>query len=107
MDRRQFVAGLFGVAGAATLAGLASPVEALAGVPVGNPVAGKGILDELQDLDTGLDEGDLQIGPEPVRHRRRHRRRRRRTWRRVCRRVFHRGRRRRRCFRERVFIWIY
>ena len=109
MDRRHFLAGLLGVAGAATIATVLKPVEAAAGMP------GTGILDQIDDpIEDGLDLESDEAVVEKVWHRgyphrgRRHRRgRRRRHWRRVCRRFWHRGRWRRRCRREPVFIWLY
>jgi len=111
MDRRLFLAGLFGVAGASALATIVRPVEAVAGIPGGGP----GILDELDDpVANDLEAGPEIAEPEPVWHRgyphagwRRRRRRRIRRWRRVCRRVWYRGRRRTRCFRRRVWVWVY
>ncbi|TIU37572.1 MAG: protamine-2 (modular protein), partial [Mesorhizobium sp.] len=43
MDRRSFLTAMFGIAGAAALAGAIRPIEAVAGVPG----AGNGILDEI------------------------------------------------------------
>jgi hypothetical protein len=109
MDRRLFLAGLFGVAGATALATVAKPVEALAGVPG----SGSGILDALDDpVMDELETTPESAEPEPVwhrgyRHGRRRRRRRGRRWRRICRRYWYRGRRQRRCFRRRVSFWIY
>ncbi len=106
MDRRLFLTGLLGLAGAAAVAGATRPTQALAGVPRGN-----GILDEL-DADTiGFDGDAGTAGVLDVQYRRRdhwHRpppRRRRRVWRRVCRSYWRHGRRRVRCWRERVWIW--
>ncbi|PTE08504.1 protamine-2 (modular protein) [Mesorhizobium helmanticense] len=107
MDRRLFLTGMFGIAGAAALASAVRPVNAVAGVPA----ARSGILDELEAQDKEVfEDGDTQAELEPVRHRhghwRRHnRRRRRRVWRRVCRRYWRHGRRRTRCYRERVWVW--
>ncbi|MGE0280832.1 MAG: protamine-2 (modular protein) [Rhizobiaceae bacterium] len=111
MDRRLFLAGLFGVAGTAALATVARPVDAAAGVP-GN---GPGILDALDDpVVDELDVGPETAEPELIWHRgyyhegrRRRRRRRRHAWRTVCRRYWDRGRWRRRCYRRRVSFWIY
>ncbi|TIP96655.1 MAG: protamine-2 (modular protein), partial [Mesorhizobium sp.] len=47
MDRRLFLTGVFGVAGAAALASAVRPINAVAGVPS----AGSGILDELDALE--------------------------------------------------------
>ena len=115
MERRLFLTGLLGVAGAATLASLAGPSKAVAGIPAGN-----GILDELDKPDMAVFEGDDdQTEVELVSHRRHHhggygdwrwrhrRRRRRRGWRHVCRRVWRHGRWRRRCWRERYWINIW
>lgn len=110
MDRRLFLTGLLGLAGAATVAGVTRPAQALAGVPGGN-----GILDELDRSDASLfDDGSAEV--VDVQYRRDHwhrppphrppRRRRRRVWRRVCRRYWSHGRRRVRCWRERVWVWI-
>ncbi|MEW6633479.1 MAG: protamine-2 (modular protein) [Pseudomonadota bacterium] len=111
MERRLFLTGLLGVAGAAALASLAGPSKAVAGIPAGN-----GILGELDKPDMTVSEGDDQPEVELVsyhhRHHRHHwrwrhhRRGRRRGWRRVCRRVWHRGRWHRRCWREHYWIWL-
>lgn len=109
MDRRLFLTGLFGMAGATALSSVLRPAEALAGVP-----SGRGILDEL-DAPEIVEEDDLDAQAEPVRHRhghhhrhhRRRRRRRRREWRRYCRRVWVNGYRRRRCRRRRVWVWYW
>lgn len=106
MDRRNFLAGLCGVAGAAAIVSVMKPVEAAA-------MPGKGILDAIDDPVAN----DLEIEPsedgvvEQIRHRRWHRRRyggrRRHSWRRVCSRYWRHGRWRRRCFRRRVWIGFY
>jgi hypothetical protein len=109
MDRRLFLTGLFGMAGATALSSVLRPAKALAGVPTG-----RGILDEL-DAQEVVEEDDLDAQAEPVRHRhghhhhhhRRRRRRRRREWRRHCRRVWVNGYRRRRCRRRRVWVWYW
>lgn len=107
MDRRLFLTGLLGVAGAAMVARVVQPERALAGVPN----VGDGILDELKSSEPEFfDGGDETAEAEPVwhrgrPHRGRRRRRRRRAWRRYCRRQFFAGRWRRRCFRRR--IWVY
>lgn len=106
MDRRLFLTGMLGLAGAAAITSV-RPDNALAGVPTG-----RGILDELDapaaDL---LEEDDPEVEAEPVRHRswhrRRRRRRRRRAWRRYCRRYWRAGRWRRRCRRRRVWVWYW
>jgi hypothetical protein len=107
MDRRLFLTGMLGVAGAAAVATALRPVEAVAGVP-----NGRGILDELEGSSPELlDEGDLQADIMDISHRRHHhhhrrrRRHRRRVWRRVCRRFYRHGRWHRRCRRERVWVW--
>ncbi|CDX61746.1 conserved exported hypothetical protein [Mesorhizobium plurifarium] len=115
MERRLFLTGMLGVAGAAALASLAGPSKAVAGIPAGN-----GILDELDKPDMAVFEGDDdQAEVELVSHHRHHhggyghwrwrhrRRRRRRGWRHVCRRVWRHGRWRRRCWRERYWINIW
>ncbi|TGQ05589.1 MULTISPECIES: protamine-2 (modular protein) [unclassified Mesorhizobium] len=111
MERRLFLTGMLGVAGAAALASLAGPGKAVAGIPGGN-----GILDELDKPDNAVFEGDDPAEVELVSHRRhyygdwrwRHRRRRRRRgWRHVCRRYWRHGRWRRRCWRERYWINIW
>ncbi|MBX3597100.1 MAG: twin-arginine translocation signal domain-containing protein [Rhizobiaceae bacterium] len=110
MERREFLTGLFAIAGVATIAGVVRPAEAIAGMPVAQP--GPGILDELDDAVFDPVEG--VPSPEEVNHRRRHwrrhhrhhRRHRRRVWRRVCRRYWRDGRWRRRCWRERVWIYV-
>ncbi|AZV18264.1 MAG: protamine-2 (modular protein) [Mesorhizobium sp.] len=104
MDRRLFLTGMLGLAGAATVVAIARPATALAGIPDTGP----GILDELDkssDDILGPDGPDVQDGVEFVRHRRWHRRRRRRGWRRVCRRYWRNGYWRRRCFRR--SFWIH
>lgn len=105
MDRRLFLTGMFGIAGAAALASTVRPINAVAGVPT----ARRGILDELEapDVET-FDDDETQAELQPVYHRRWHmpRRRRRRAWRRVCRVYWRNGYRRRRCFRRRVWVWF-
>ncbi|TIT99480.1 MAG: protamine-2 (modular protein) [Mesorhizobium sp.] len=91
MERRLFLTGMLGVAGAAALAGLAGPGKAVAGIPKGN-----GILDELDKPDPAIYEEDDQDLVQPAQYyyrRRRYyrdryyrdryyrRRRRRRVWR--------------------------
>jgi len=113
MERRLFLTGMLGVAGAAALASLAGPSKAVAGIPSGN-----GILDELDKPDNAVFDGEEPADVELVSHRRhhhgydhwrwRHRRRgRRRGWRHVCRRFWHHGRWRRRCRRERVWVGFW
>jgi len=108
MDRRLFLTGLLGVAGAAAVVRVMQPAEALAGVPN----VGDGILDELNASEPEFFDGsDEAVEAEPVWHRGRphrgRRRRRRRAWRRYCRRQFFNGRWRRRCFRRRVWVWYW
>lgn len=103
MDRRMFLTGMLGVAGAAALAGVVRPPTALAGVPN----ARGGILDELDSPDVETEGAEIQPELEPIQYRRRdrrHRRRRRRVWRRICRRYWRHGRRRVRCYRRRVWV---
>ncbi|WP_245322114.1 protamine-2 (modular protein) [Mesorhizobium sp. WSM1497] len=90
---------MFGIAGAAALAGTVRPFEAVAGVPS----ARNGILDELETPQAEPFDEDAQADVQPVNHRDWHRRRhhRRRGWRRVCRRYWRHGRRRVRCYRRR------
>lgn len=106
MDRRKFLTGVLGLAGATAVATVARPFQAEAGVP-----AGRGILGELDVPAHAVDDGEARI--EPVQDRRRRRRddrrrgRRRREWRRVCRPVRdRRGRRRTVCRRERVWVTL-
>jgi len=111
MDRRLFVTGLFGVAGAAALAAVVTPrAEALAGVPADETAAGSSVLPNLEDLKADPDEtaGTVQEAGEQLawHHGHRHRRRRRRRWRRYCRREFWHGYWRRRCRRRPVWIWL-
>jgi hypothetical protein len=118
MERRLFLTGMLGVAGAAAFASLAGPSKAIAGIPAGN-----GILDELDKPDNAVFDGEDPAEVELVSHHRRHygghwrgrhghwggrRRGRRRGWRHVCRRFWHRGRWHRRCRRERFWInfWL-
>jgi len=114
MERRLFLTGMLGVAGAAALASLAGPAKAVAGIPKGN-----GILDELDKPDPAIYEEDDQADLlQPAQYYRRryyrdryyrdryYRRRRRRGWRRVCRRYWRYGRRHVRCSRRRVWIWF-
>lgn len=103
MDRRVFLTGMLGLAGAAAMAGALRPGSAVAGIPAGN-----GILDEL-DAPAADILGPDPAQAEPVQYRR-HRppprpRRRRPVWRRVCRQYWDRGRRRVRCYRRRVWVW--
>ena len=111
MERRLFLTGMLGVAGAAALTSLAGPSKAVAGIPSGN-----GILDELDKPENAVFEGDDPAEVELVSHRHHHRgdwywgrrrRRRRRGWRHVCRRYWRHGRWRRRCWRERYWINIW
>jgi len=102
MDRRLFLTGLLGLAGAATIAGVTRPAQAMTGLP-----GGSGILDELEASSADLiDAGDGPAEVIEIDHRRHHRRRqRRRVWRRVCRRYRRHGRWLTRCHRERVWVW--
>lgn len=111
MERRLFLTGMLGVAGAVAFASVAGSGRALAGVPQGN-----GILDELDKPEAAVFESDDGVELEQVSHRRRHRyygdryygeRRRRRGWRRVCRRYWRHGRRHVRCWRERVWLRVW
>lgn len=103
MDRRSFLTGMLGLAGAAAIITAVKPSTALAGMP-----SRPGILDELETVDTA-DGNSTDI--ELVNHRRDHRRhhprrpRRRQEWRTVCRRYRRHGRWYRRCHRERVWVW--
>lgn len=117
MDRRLFLTGLLGIAGAATIGRIVQPESASAGVPGGS----MGILDELKEPVVDAAD-DAAVEPELVDHRpghygrhrryygprhhyRPHRRRRRRAYRRVCERYRRHGRWHRRCYRRRV--WVY
>ena len=111
MDRRTFLTGVLGLAGAAAVATAVRPVNAVAGVP-----NARGILDELDssapDVADDGGEADVKLADYHRGHWRRHhhrqrRRHRRRVWRRVCRRYWHHGRWRRSCRRERVWVWFY
>jgi len=105
MDRRLFLTGLLGLAGAAALSKIAGPTEAEAAV-----VKPSGILDEL---DASSPEEVTEVDHRPG-HGRRDRRddrrpgrrhgRRRRVTRRVCRRVRRHGRWEQRCRREKVWV---
>jgi hypothetical protein len=112
MDRRTFLAGVLGLAGASTLAVIARPASAVAGVPNTS-----GVLDELDaspiDTADGFDQPEVELVNHRWRrwhhrphhgHRRRHRRR---VWRRICHRYWHHGRWHRRCYRRRVWVWSY
>jgi hypothetical protein len=104
MDRRLFLTGMLGLAGATALSSVVMTDSAQAGIPTG-----KGILDELDAPAEEFEEGNLEA--EPMNHRRGHhrrrRRRRRRVWRRYCRREWYHGRWRRRCRRRRVWVWYW
>lgn len=118
MERRLFLTGLLGVAGAAGVAAVL-PRQALAAVPMGPLAEPKSVLpdlsapaDEAYEPDElgGQDElGELDEGVQLANHRRNHRRRRVRRWRRRCRTRWIHGRRRRRCRREPYwhFIWFW
>ncbi|MBS9719274.1 protamine-2 (modular protein) [Tianweitania sp. BSSL-BM11] len=105
MDRRHFITGLFGLAGAVAVAKVVGPTEADAAV-----VKPEGILDELDASTPEVTEIDHRRGHRDRRRHGRHlhdrRHRRRRVTRRVCRRVRRHGRWERRCWRERVWINI-
>ena len=112
MDRRLFVTGLVGVAGAAALAAVVSPhAEALAGVLPDGPPPGARVLPNLDDLKADPDEVETAAPDEGVQlasHRYRHYRRYRRwRWHRYCRRYWHHGYWRRRCYRRRSRVWIW
>lgn len=103
MDRRLFLTGLLGLAGATAVGSVIKPDSAQAAIV--NP--GNGILDELDE--PGVTEINHRRGHRG-RGRRHHGRRRpgrgrrRKVWRRVCGRVRIRGRLRRRCWDEPVWI---
>jgi len=106
MDRRLFLTGMLGLAGAAAVASVVRPGSAEAGIP-----NSRGILDELDgpgedvfDDGAALTQVNHRHGHWGHHHRPRHRRR-RRVWRRVCRRYWRHGRYRVRCRRERVWVW--
>lgn len=117
MERRQFLMSALGLAGAAVMVSAIRPGQALAGVAA----PGSGILDELDQAQPAVLDGDVEAQVEEVEHRRWHRRgwddrpwrrpfydgprygRHRPRWRRVCRRVWRRGNWRVRCWRERVW----
>lgn len=101
MDRRLFLTGLLGVAGAAAVATVVRPTPAMA-APLRPGVLD--LLDEPVD-DAMAQDGDAKV--EKVWHRHWHRpRRRRRIWRRVCRRYWRNGRWRTRCTRQRVWVFF-
>lgn len=104
MDRRLFLTGLLGFAGATAIGSMIKPESAAAAVI--NP--GNGILDELDESGPEVTEVNHRRGHRRRGHRhhgrRRPGRRRRRAWRRVCGRVRIRGRLRRRCWDE--LVWI-
>ncbi|MBN9077630.1 MAG: protamine-2 (modular protein) [Rhizobiales bacterium] len=112
MDRRSFLTGVLGFAGAAAVITAVRPVNAFAGVP-----NARGILDALEASPTEVaDDGgqaEVELVDDRRDYRRRHhhhhhrRRHRRPVWRRVCRRYWHHGRWHRRCRRERVWVWYY
>lgn len=102
MDRRLFLTGLLGLAGATAIGSVIGPERAEAAIV--NP--GDGILDELDASEATEVNHRRGHGRRRDRHGRRRpgRRRRRRVWRRVCGRVRVRGRWRRRCWDEPVWI---
>ncbi|MFC3220626.1 protamine-2 (modular protein) [Tianweitania populi] len=104
MERRHFLTGLLGLAGAVAVAKVVGPTEADAAV-----VKPSGILDDLDastpEVTEVRDHRDLRRHDRRGHGRRHDRRgRRRRVSRQVCRRVRHHGRWERRCRRERVWI---
>lgn len=109
MERRHFLIGLFGLAGAAAVTGVLGPQP----VEAAMPRSGNGILDAIDDEVSGLDEpeylddGEVELVNHRPGHRRPRRRRRRRVWRRVCTRVRHHGRWVRRCYRRRVWVSVW
>ncbi len=115
MERRLFLTGLIGVAGTAGIAAML-PRQALAAVPMGPAPQANSVLPDLSAPSDeaiepeGLDElGDLDEGVQLANHRRNHRRRRVRRWRRRCRSRWHNGHWRRRCRREPYwhFVWFW
>lgn len=118
MDRRLFLRGMIGLAGAMGMAAIARPELTEAGIPNGT-----GILDELNTSSPDFSDEIMTAQPELVdsrgrhsRHRSRHpgyrrhsyrprRRHRRQVWQRVCERYRYHGHWRRRCYRRRV--WVY
>lgn len=111
MERRLFLTGMLGAAGAVAFAGLARPGRAVAGVPDGNGILDELDKDDLDRSDAAVFEGDDQAEVEQISHRRWHRRHRRygrrRAWRRVCRSYWRRGRRHVRCWRRRVWVSVW
>lgn len=119
MERRLFLTGLLGVAGAAGAAAVL-PRQALATVPMGPRPQPNSVLPDLSAPGDepfepeGLDElgeqdgpGELEEGFQLANHRRRHRRRRVRRWRNRCRWRRVNGHLRRRCRREPYFLWLW
>jgi hypothetical protein len=114
IDRRLFVTGLFGVAGAGAVAALLPPSsEAIAKI-LTDEDPNSNILPNLDELqadpagDTAAPEDGQQLAwhygiPHGTRRRRR---RRVRRWRRICRREWWSGAYRRRCRRRPFWIWI-
>lgn len=116
MDRRLFLTGILGIAGATAIGTLSRPGSAMAGMPETRG----GILDALDTPvtdewsdDFASDDADAKLEPAQYRrrrervHRRQRRRQKRRSWRKVCRRVWYRGRRQVRCYRKRVWVWFW
>jgi hypothetical protein len=103
MDRRLFLTGMIALAGSAVATSLVQPVKAL---PVGLK-PGDGILDELASGSENVVEPGSEVMPVNHRSWHRRRRRRRRVWRRYCRSYWRRGRRIRRCYRRRVWVWYW
>lgn len=103
MHRRSFLTGVLGLAGAAAVVSVVKPSAALAGMP-----SRPGILDDLETADAiAGDTPEVELVDHRRHHRRRRRRHRRREWRTVCRRYWRHGRWRRRCRRERVWVWYW
>ena len=113
MERRLFLTGLIGVAGTAGIAAIL-PRQALAAMPMGpipqtnsvlpNLSAPRGEPIEPDDVD---ELGELDEGVQLAYHRLGHRRRRVRRWRRRCRRRWINGYWRRRCRREPYWVWFW
>lgn len=115
MERRVFLTGLLGVAGAAGFAAVV-PRQVLAAVPMGPTPQSTSVLPDLGAPKDGALEpddlnetGELDEGFELAYHQHRHRRRRIRRWRRRCRTHWYHGHRRRRCRRVPYwhFVWFW
>jgi hypothetical protein len=117
MDRRLFVTGLFGAAGAAALATVIPHDEALAKILSDDAAPDSNILPNLDELKADTDESGAPLPEAPEEekvawhygypHHRRRRRRRVRRWRRYCRRHWWNGHWRRRCRRRPFWVWIF